>query len=347
MKPMQHLSSSGSTYITLPLITIAIPTRNRSAQIRDSVESALAQTYSNIEVLVSDNASTDDTLATLESISNPKLRILTNSENIGSNGNYNKCVREANGDYLIIVPDDDRISKLFAEKCVSLLDKEPSIQAVVGAYDVSFADENRRRPAVLSKKLSTGIWDGTEILKEFLRGKLAAITLSTAVRTTLLRQIGGFSSEYLTADDILVLAHVLLTGRAGLINEPCATLTIHNSTVSTHAGLDCGFKDIQRVMVQISEIATRVIADEANRREIQALTARYVAKKLLDYLVLFRRQGATLREVAGQLRTWRRQSPQCSLFDFVAVLRLKILALLLLPAAVTKLLLQFRPDGPW
>ena len=55
-----------------PLITICIPTRNRATLVGDAVKRVLAQSYSNIEVLVSDNASTDDTLATLRSITDSK-----------------------------------------------------------------------------------------------------------------------------------------------------------------------------------------------------------------------------------------------------------------------------------
>ena len=55
-----QLNAIGPSY---PLITIGIPTRNRASLVKDCVESALAQSYQNIEVLVSDNASTDDTLA--------------------------------------------------------------------------------------------------------------------------------------------------------------------------------------------------------------------------------------------------------------------------------------------
>lgn len=338
---MQQLSAPNSR-ASQPLVTIAIPTRNRSALVRSSVLRALKQTYANIEVLVSDNASTDDTVTVLGAISDPRLRVVTNPENIGSTPNINKCVREARGDYIVIVPDDDRVAETFVEKCVELINREPAIQAVVGAYDVFFADENRRRPPILSERLSTGIFDGSEILKEFLSGRLATITLSTLTRTKLLRDIGGFDATHLTADDILVLTQVLLSGRCALLNESCATLTIHKSTVSTQSGFDYSFLDIQKVMVETSRHAERSIADIAERQEIQKLAAHYVAMKLFDFLALYRRQGASLSDVIGQFRAWAAQSPQCTAFDFLSALRPKTLALVLLPPSVTKVLLSLR-----
>ena len=166
--------------------------------------------------------------------------------------------------------------------------------------------------------------------------------LTMVVRTEVLRANGLWPSEYQSGNDLLALARILLSGRIGLINERCATLTIHNSTVSTGLGLDHGFSEIQEVMELIFDILTRVIPDEAQRRELQNLTAHYVAKKLFDFLVLYRRQGAALRDVTRQLRNWRKQSRQCTLFNLVAALRFKTFMLLLLPEPITKLLLSFR-----
>jgi glycosyltransferase involved in cell wall biosynthesis len=324
-----------------PLVTIGIPTRNRASIVGDATKRALAQTYSNIEVLVSDNGSTDDTVATLRSIADSRLRILTSPEDIGLCANHSKCIREAEGEFLLLVPDDDSISETFIKRAVDLLRVEQGIQAVVGAYGVFFADESRDRPAIISKRLFTGIWDGSEIFKECLRGQLSATMLSTVVRTELLRSI-GWPTEYQAADDLLTMGRILLSGRVGLLNERCATLAIHDRSRSNRLGLDSHFRETQEVMEVFSDIATRAIRDEAGRRELQELTARYAAKKLFDCLVLYRRQGGTLREVARQFRIWGAQSHQCTMIDFVAVLQLKTLTLLLLPSSITKLLLSLR-----
>ena len=58
-----------------PLVTIAIPTFNRASWLGDCVRSALSQSYRNIEVLVSDNASTDDTQSVLSEFPDPRLRV--------------------------------------------------------------------------------------------------------------------------------------------------------------------------------------------------------------------------------------------------------------------------------
>jgi glycosyltransferase involved in cell wall biosynthesis len=321
-----------------PLVTIAIPTRNRASLLKNCVASALAQTYSNIEVLVSDNASTDDTLETLRSFNDPRLRILTNSENIGLTGNFNKCVYGAAGDYLNIISDDNLLQPKFLEMCVALVKEEPGLPIVVGAYDVVVSAENRIVPIVVSKRLQTGIWDGIEILKEHLRGKLAYEPLSSIIRTDIFRKFGGFPVEYECTGDELVIGRILLEGgRAGLVNEACASFLMHTENFSFGHDGDYRFKDMCGVMIELSKAAGRVISNETTRREIQRLTKRYLAYKALQELAVCRQQGSSLYEVARQFWNWRGILGQCTLGDFLTSLRLRSVGRILLPTPVVRL----------
>ena len=220
-----------------PLITIGIPTYNRASLVKNCVANALAQSYQNIEVLVSDNASTDDTLAILKSVNDERLRVLVSPENIGAVKNFAKCVREARGDYLVLVSDDNILDPAFLEKCVRLIKLEPDIPIVLAGYDNLVMDEfskNERRlvPAILSKNLSTGIWDGTEVLREYLHGRISAQTLSSIIRTDILRRNAGEFIKHPCCGDEAIWIPVLLEGRAGLVNERCATYLAHNFSLS-------------------------------------------------------------------------------------------------------------------
>lgn len=70
----------------MSLVTVGIPTRNRKDYLALAVESALTQTYKEIEVLVSDNASTDDTLRYLHGIDDSRLVVLEQQTNMGMAG---------------------------------------------------------------------------------------------------------------------------------------------------------------------------------------------------------------------------------------------------------------------
>jgi glycosyltransferase involved in cell wall biosynthesis len=344
---------SGSQYSTAdtadPLITIAIPTRNRAPLVKNCVSTALAQTYPNIEVLVSDNASTDDTLATLRSVKDERLRVFANSENLGIIGNFNNCIREAKGDYIVLISDDNVLNPTFLEKCVRLIRMEPGIPIVLGAYDILVLDEfskneRRRVPPLISKKLSTGIWDGTEILKEYLHGRISAQTLSSVIRTDILRRNGGYSKEYTSAADEGLWIPVLLEGRAGLINECCATYLIHDANFSAGVAADDRLNDVSKVMKEVSAVAERKISDRATRRQIQRLTWRYLAFQVMITLVVYRRAGASLIDVGRRLWNWRTMLKQCTLIDFMTTLRIRSIGRILLPTPLVRWSIALRLD---
>ena len=105
-----------------PLVTIAIPTYNRAATYLPGViEAALDQTWSNIEVLVGDNASTDDTPAVVARYSDPRLVHVRHPVNLGANGNFNRLLELARGEWFLLLHDDDLLDPDFVSKCMAAL----------------------------------------------------------------------------------------------------------------------------------------------------------------------------------------------------------------------------------
>jgi glycosyltransferase involved in cell wall biosynthesis len=88
-------------------VTVGIPTRNRSAYLVRAVRSALAQSYAELEVVVSDNASTDDTVGRIEEIADSRVRLLKQPSNIGMVANFNACLQAASGELFLMLSDDD------------------------------------------------------------------------------------------------------------------------------------------------------------------------------------------------------------------------------------------------
>ena len=143
---------------------------------------------------------------------------------------------------------------------------EPGLPIVMAAYDNLVIDEfynNERRivPAILSKKLSTGIWDGIEVFGEYCHGRISADSLSVVVRTDILRDNNRYSKDYTCAGDKATWMPALLEGRAGLINERCATYLIHDSSISTTIAADDRLNEFNRAMKELSAIAARRFSD--------------------------------------------------------------------------------------
>lgn len=90
-----------------PLISVVIPTYNRERTVLSCVRDVLQQTYDNIEVLVVDDCSTDATLAALEAIEDPRLRILRMARNGGGGAARNLGIDEARGTFIAFLDSDD------------------------------------------------------------------------------------------------------------------------------------------------------------------------------------------------------------------------------------------------
>ncbi|WP_308687319.1 glycosyltransferase family 2 protein [uncultured Treponema sp.] len=90
-----------------PLVSVIIPTYNRGRLILDSVNSVLNQTYKNIELIVVDDCSTDDTISVLEQISDKRLKIIRHSENKGQNAARNTGIKASTGEYIAHHDSDD------------------------------------------------------------------------------------------------------------------------------------------------------------------------------------------------------------------------------------------------
>lgn len=109
-----------------PLVSILIPVYNRKTIIAETLKSALAQTYQNIEVIVVDNASTDGTWQVVQSFAEKDNRIkaFRNKFNLGPVKNWLRCAEEATGEYGKILWSDDLIIPEFIEKTLPLFDDD-------------------------------------------------------------------------------------------------------------------------------------------------------------------------------------------------------------------------------
>lgn len=100
----------------LPLVSVIIPTYNRSGAVERAVNSALVQTLDDLEVIVIDDASTDDTLDVLARVDDPRLHVVRHERNMGAGAARNTGAGVAHGRYLALLDSDDEweVDKLAA-----------------------------------------------------------------------------------------------------------------------------------------------------------------------------------------------------------------------------------------
>lgn len=119
--------------LSKPRVSIGVPVYNGQKFIAATIESLLSQTFSDFELIICDNCSTDGTEAICRQYAarDPRVRYFRNERNLGPAPNYNRCFELARGEYFKWNAADDLCAPEFVEKCVKVLDADPS---VVSAY---------------------------------------------------------------------------------------------------------------------------------------------------------------------------------------------------------------------
>ena len=126
--------------INEPLVTIAIPTYNRPKEIVKAIESAINQTYQNLEIFISDNCSSDEQVEQIcrkYAQEDKRIRYVRQTENKGPLHNYNYLLENATGKYHIYLADDDWLSENYIFECVNILENS-DFSVVFG--DMKFYD---------------------------------------------------------------------------------------------------------------------------------------------------------------------------------------------------------------
>ena len=270
------------------------------------VTAALSQTYPHFEVVVSNNASADDTRNVLSGFSDARLRVIHQETNIGLLPNWNACLANAKGDYIVFVNDDDRISPWLLEQSARLIKQQPKISSVITLSDLSAASLGLTKPARASRSHDTGIWDGTEILMDFLTDQITVTMCSVMMRTDLLQSRGELPLDLPHTADVAAWAPLLLLGKSGFVNEACATFAYHNSSETARLGVEHLLVDGRKVADLIAGTAAIHIADPQRRKAIQIQAKRCFARRGLIALSDFRGSGGEIPALLNVLWRFRR-----------------------------------------
>jgi len=189
-----------------PLISIGIPTYNRAdAYLKDALESALNQTYQHIEIIVSDNCSSDNTEELIKGYDDERIKYFRHSENIGANNNFNYCVEKAKGTYFHMLHDDDLIDPDFLEVCMEAVDYDTSaglIRTGMRVIDGKGSVIAKRPNRVVG--LST-----TDFILAWFNDKTSPYLCNTLFNTSRLREVGGFHSETHLWNDVVAEMKIL------------------------------------------------------------------------------------------------------------------------------------------
>ena len=204
------------------LVSVCVPTHNDGAYFAESLRSIVGQTYEHLEILVGDDASTDDTEAIVRSMNDPRILYRRNATNLGQFANVNELVCRARGKYVAIYHADDVYEPDIVCKEVEFLQRYLDVGAVF-ALD-RLIDHNGRvfasRAMPKEIALRAGL-DFPEVMRFLLRYKNVLLCAPSFMgRAEMLRRAGPFdTTEYSIASDLEMWIRILTVSRVAVLDE--------------------------------------------------------------------------------------------------------------------------------
>ena len=141
-----------------PLVTVGIPTYNRPEGLDNTLKNVMAQTYKNLEIIVSDNVSTDaeKVAAVVKKYQEKGMSIsfFRQEKNLGSIGNFHFLANQANGDFFLWAADDDDIDPTYVQELLSMFDANKKLSIAMTGYEVIDQMSQPEIRSVLTKYLA-------------------------------------------------------------------------------------------------------------------------------------------------------------------------------------------------
>jgi len=230
-----------------PKVSIIISTYNRSKFLPHAIESALAQDYLNLEIIVSDDASTDDTQEVIKKYLNePNFKYFRNGKNLGVSYNLRRALHNySKGDWVLFLSDDDYLSDLsYISKAVELIKSDSNIVLVFANFKIYhvyyniFEDTNIILPNVI---------DGKWAFYNFWTKKFLGVgSLTALVNRKKAIEVDAFGRNIIGSDTELWLKLFLL-GKVGFIRDLVAVYRLHGNNQILQIDLEKNFKNFDGI----------------------------------------------------------------------------------------------------
>jgi glycosyltransferase involved in cell wall biosynthesis len=205
-----------------PFFTVVIPTYNRQQLVREAIQSVLDQTFQDFELIVVDDHSTDQTRKVVGSFSDSRIDFILNNRGRGGAGTRNAGIFRARGEWIAFLDDDDvwhsnKLSLLY-DKIVKLGETAGLIYTGYATYDFK---NNVEIEAHLPEREG---WIQNDILYKNYIGTFSAV----AIRTDLLRKVGGLDEEFSALQDVELYARVTRLTKVAFIKEILSRIRLSN-----------------------------------------------------------------------------------------------------------------------
>lgn len=247
-----------------PLVSFIILSYNYKHYIGQTIESILAQTESNIEIIVVDDGSIDGSAEFVRSIADPRIVLIQNEKNIGACLSFAKAFAMSRGEYIANVDSDDWIEPDRTKKQLALFDQDPNVD-VVGTW-VRFVDAHGRPHPKADELENTSNfdWGINKVDSWVVQNRLCRS--STILKRRIHEEDGLYDVDMTYAPDFEFWTRLLRNGRRfALVEQSLTNYRLHDKNL-THA-------NARGTLIEIAYLMSRNVIPLAYERGIPKVVA--------------------------------------------------------------------------
>jgi glycosyltransferase involved in cell wall biosynthesis len=220
--------------INTPQISVCIPVYNGADFIEIAINSVLQQTFTDFELIVIDNNSTDDTISVVSRFKDRRIKVIQNDSNIGLVPNWNRAVCLAKGQFIKVLPADDFLYPdcLMLQHAVLSKDENEKISLVCGRRNIVDHKGKILFDRGFSKQRKE--LDGFRAINDVIRsgGNIIGEGGAVMFRKSILKQSGVFSADIFYVLDLDLWLRMLLLGNLYVLPHIVSSFRISDSSAS-------------------------------------------------------------------------------------------------------------------
>ena len=244
-----------------PTISIVIPTRNRRALLAETIDSILAQTLANWELIVVDDASEDDTFSYVSGLSDQRIRVIRFEQHAERSAARNAGLDLATGEFILFLDDDDLLIDSGLQTHVDAFARHPAAIATVGSVEEFDQSGARTSSRLVRRSQERNVWP------DVLLG-WGPVCGRCAFRTRAIKSVQGWNTTYNICEDHELWLRLSRLGPVVLLPETVYRYRIHGGQWRPPK------RQMQELLTTMRQRAVQQLDGDERRRGEQILAAR-------------------------------------------------------------------------
>jgi glycosyltransferase involved in cell wall biosynthesis len=240
-----------------PKVSVIIPVYNREKYVGEAIDSILAQSFPDFEVLLVDDGSTDNSVELMRSYTDPRVRLVRNERNLGIPKTRNRGVQLARGDYIAILDSDDTASPDRLAKQVAFLDRHHDC-VLVGSWAALMDEKGQALKRGKRRYVSPGE------VKSHLLFHCWLPHSSVMARAATLRAY-GYREQYVVCSDFDLFVRLARKYKLGHLPEPLVRQRVHVGRITRERIQLTKDKDLEIMSAQLSELGVEFTTTDLER----------------------------------------------------------------------------------